>query len=218
VNAFRRFLEASSGENTERAAAFSDAVFAIAMTLLALEIRVPDVPADRLAPALLGQWIDVAAYALSFFVVGAYWLGHHRLFNLLGRYTSGLLRLNLVVLMLVGLTGYATALLVEYGNHAPAVVTYAGLVAAIGLCQTGMWWYARANRLLADGVDRRLFRYVVRRNLVTPVVFGVSIPLAFLDPDLAKYSWVMVAVLDVALMVGARSSGKRSQDRPNLEA
>jgi len=217
VNAFRRYVEASAGTNTERAAAFSDAVFAIAMTLLAVEIHVPAVPPERLVAALAGQWVDFAAYALSFLVVGAYWLSHHRLFGLLDRFTAGLLRLNLLVLLLVGLTGYVTALLVEYGNHAPAVMAYAALVTAIGLGQTCLWLYARANHLFGPRVDAALFGYLLRRSLITPVVFGTSVPLALLDADLAKYAWTTVLFLYVVLMLVARATPVAPAEAPGRE-
>lgn len=208
----RYFALAGSGEKTERAAAFSDAVFAIAMTLLALTIEVPRVPAAELPAAVLGQWVQVAAYALSFMVVGAYWLMHHRLFTILDRFTIGLLRLNLVALLLVGLVPYGTSLLVRYAEEPLAVTVYAVILAAIGLAQAGLWLFAWRDGLLNPAVDRGLFRFITARSLAVPVVFLASVPVAFVNADAAKYLWVLLFIVE--LFLTRRSRAERPGSGP----
>jgi len=178
---FDRFL--STGEGTDRLQFFSDAVFAIAMTLLVVEITVPVLkdPTDgELWSALLGEWERFFAYALSFAVIGISWMGHHRRFRLIRRYDGGLIRINLLLLLLVAFVPFPTSLISEYGSLVPAAVSYAATVAAIGLVQMWTWAYAYRRRLTEESVTPELFRYVVRTQAVTPAVFLLSIPIAFL--------------------------------------
>jgi len=122
---------ASSGPHTERTAFFSDAVFAIAMTLLAVEIAVPATPGGDLEPALLELVPELVSYVLSFAVVGVYWMTHHRYFALLRSYTPGLQRLNLLMLMFVALVPFATHLL---GIHPDESVAVAAGFRPCGAC------------------------------------------------------------------------------------
>lgn len=201
----------------ERVAAFSDAVFAIAMTLLAFDIRVPEVPSGELAGALLAQWVDLAAYALSFAVIGAYWLNHNRLFALIGRCSPAFLRLNLLMLLFVGLVAYATGLIVRYGNGAPAVIVYAALMSLIGLVQAALWWRAGATGSVRGDVEPALYAYRARRSLVVPVVFALSIPVALVNADAAKYFWLLLLVIDLALLAyGRRRPDAAARDREEI--
>jgi uncharacterized membrane protein len=105
---------------TGRAHGLSDGVFAIAMTLLVLDLKVPDLSHHELdhhlSAALASQGGAYFAYALSFYVVGRLWLGHHRLFRHVTEADERLLRLNLLVLLFVGVLPFPTALLGRYGG------------------------------------------------------------------------------------------------------
>lgn len=181
----------------ERLIFFSDAVFAIAITLLALEIRLP--PGEELlgntelAGRLLQLWPSYIAYVISFLVIGAFWISHHRKFRYIQRYDSRLLLLNLLLLMAIGFMPFPTAVISEYGNRT-ATIFYAGAVGVIGVMLAIVWGYAsRHNRL----IDPQLAALTRRRELIGPLimagVFFLSIPVAFLDDDLAKFSWLLVA-------------------------
>lgn len=208
MSTYQRFTRwASSGGSTERAAFFSDAVFAISLTLLAVEIKVPDVDGKELPAALSEQVPQFLAYVLSFAVIGAYWITHHRLFNLLQRFNGNLLRLNLLVLLFVALVGYATGVLVEYGDQATGVITYATLMAAIGLAQTALWIHAWRAGLMTDELEEDLYEYLRNRSLVVPLVFLLSIPLALWNADAAKYWWLAILVLDGMLIFVYRTRG-----------
>lgn len=189
----------SSGTDTERTAFFSDAVFAIAMTLLAVEVRVPDVPGDELGAALVEQVPQYLAYALSFAVTGAYWMAHHRLFKLLRRYDANLQRINLVALLFIALTGFGSGVLARYGDQPTGVVVYAAIISGIGLSYTVLWQYSWRRKLFVAELDADLFTYLRARSLAVPVVFLASIPVAFLSPTGAEYLWLSVLVLDAAL-------------------
>jgi uncharacterized membrane protein len=190
----------STGPETERTAYFSDAVFAIAMTLLAVEIQVPRVPGEDLAHALREQVPEYLAFALSFAVVGAAWMSHHRMFRLLDTYDATLQRLNLLGLLFVALVAYGTAVLAAYADQSVAVILYAAIVAAMGLAHVGMWQYAWNRGLFTDRLGPDLFGYLRARGAVVPAVFLASIPVALVSPDAAKYLWIAIAVFQVALI------------------
>ncbi|MBX0330724.1 DUF1211 domain-containing protein [Oscillochloris sp. ZM17-4] len=185
----------------ERLVFFSDAVLAIAITLLALEIRLPAGEyADNAAllAALLKLWPRYLSYCVSFLVIGSFWLGHHRMFRYIVRYDRRLLSLNLLLLLCIAFIPFPTTVLGEAGN-AMATIFYAATMAATGLVSSLIWWYASAGgRLLAAPISTRALRASWLRNLTTPAVFLLSIPLAFFSSDLARYSWALIALAFVA--------------------
>lgn len=183
----------------ERLIFFSDAVFAIVITLLALDLRLPASEGylDNRATwnGLIAILPKFLAYFLSFFIVGAYWLGHHRIFNLVKHFDRTLLWLNLILLSFIGLVPFATELLSETGNSV-ATLFYAAVMGLVGMTSAGIWFYATRNsRLLDRAIEPGLWRRVMLRMLIAPTVFLLSIPLAFIDDDLAKYSWIIIAAV-----------------------
>ena len=105
-------------DETTRVEAFSDGVFAIAMTLLILEIRTPErLGAGQLPHALFILWPSYLAFATSFFTIGVMWMNHHRLFNIIGKSDQGLLAINGLLLFSVTFIPFPTALLARYLDH-----------------------------------------------------------------------------------------------------
>ena len=198
---YARFrVRVSTGTDTERTSFFSDAVFAIAMTLMAVEIHVPTVPGEDLGRALREQVPEYLAFALSFAVVGAAWMSHHRLFRLLERYDATLQRINLLGLAFVALVPFGTGVLAAYADQSVAVIVYAAIVAAIGMASLAIWQYAWNRGMFADRLDPDLFGYLRARGVIVPAVFLTSIPIALVSPDGAKYLWLAIAVLEYALI------------------
>ena len=194
-----------SGPDIERTMFFSDAVFAIAMTLLAVDIKAPDVPSGQLGQAILDQRPEFFAYALSFAVAGAYWLSHHRLFRLLKGFTGGLQRLNLLLLFFVALLAYATDMLALHDDTSLGVVVYALALGLIGSVNTLMWSYCRRHGLFRDDVNPGLLQYARVRAPITPAVFLLSIPIALVSPSAAEYSWLSILVINLGLrLAGSR--------------
>ncbi|MBE0689559.1 MAG: DUF1211 domain-containing protein [Anaerolineae bacterium] len=181
----------------ERLIFFSDAVFAIAITLLALEIRLP-APAEggltneALLSLLVSLWPKYLAYILSFWIIGAFWIGHHRRYRYIQRYDGTLLLLNLLLLMAVAFVPFPTAVISEYGNRT-GTIFYALTMVVIGLISALIWGYASYKHRLIDAeMPQRQIRRDMLRLLVVPAIFALSIGIAFSDADLAKYSWILV--------------------------
>lgn len=185
VRLFRR------GEGTDRLQFFSDAVFAIALTLLVLDIRLPEGEGDLLTE-LLDLWPQYFGFALSFVIIALNWVSHHAKFRVIRRFDSRLVWLNFLVLLLVAWVPFPTSVLSEYGAETPAVVLYAASVAALSLAQLAVWVYAVRGGLAEPDVDAGMFRYVVLNILPTPTVFLLSIPIALLDAAWAMYSWFLL--------------------------
>ena len=204
----------SRGEGTERIQFFSDAVFAIAMTLLVLEIRVPDTDGDLRWEALGALWPQFFAYALSFTIIGLNWVTHHRKFLVIVRFDAMLMTINLALLGFVALLPFPTSVLADYGDDTPVVVLYAFNVGIITVLQLALWVHARRAGLterLDDGVYR-----LVRRNLYpVPVIMGASIVVAFFSPLVAMWMWILIWPASILVdRVGFRDSLEPAAPKP----
>jgi len=178
---------------TSRLEAFSDGVFAIAGTLLVLELRVPDDTSD-LSAALLRLWPAYAAYLVSFLTIGIIWVNHHTLLEHCRRVDRRFLYLNLLLLIAVGIVPFPTALVGQYilSEHGAtaALVVYGlgGLLIAIAF--TGVFLYATHDqRLVGDGVAPRRIREEGRLFPIGLAAYTLGIALAFVAPvaSLAVY-------------------------------
>lgn len=183
----------------ERLVFFSDAVFAIAITLLALEIRLPHDIAylvnEELRRALFHLWPKYLGFATSFVVIGAFWVAHHRKFRYIRRYDRALLWLNLLLLMSVAFIPFPTAVLSDYGNRT-ATIFYALTMFTVGLLSAAVWSYAtHRHRLVDAGLSAGVIRRERLRGIALAGVFLVSIGIALLDAHLAKFSWLLLLVI-----------------------
>jgi uncharacterized membrane protein len=172
---------------TSRIEAFSDGVFAIAITLLVLEIHVPEDPEEGLGQALLHMWPAYASYVVSFFVIGIIWVNHHAVFDHLQRADRPLLFLNLLLLMFVALLPWPTNLMATYmreggSDEQVAAVVYSGTMAAMGVAFGALWSYASRNRrLLADSLSPEEVRRLTRRFVAGTPVYMLSILVALVS-------------------------------------
>jgi TMEM175 potassium channel family protein len=188
--------EEATGIGFDRLVFFSDAVFAIAMTLLVIDVRLPELAgrvgdAD-LAAALSELWPRIFAYALSFTVIGLYWLAHWRRYMLVRRADDRLALLNLVLLGLVAFIPFPTSILGEYGVLPVAVAFYAIVLGLAGLAGTAGWLYAASHHQLRPTVTSIDIRAGVVRGLVVPVVFfGSLLALPLVGPAGTELLWLL---------------------------
>ncbi len=209
MNTYKNYLrQIAEGDAMERIVFFSDAVFAIAMTLLIVELHVPVVPNSELGAALLELVPGYLTFILSFVVVGLVWLSHHRKFRVIVRYNQTLLRMNLLVLLFVASLPLPTAILAEYGDNTLAVYVYATTICLIGFLLSLMWLYAWHNNLVDPSITVDVFRYVLVQSFPIPGIFLLSIPLAALaGPTVAEISWALALPVSFILtrIYGART-------------
>jgi uncharacterized membrane protein len=201
----QREQRTESNTELDRIIFFSDAVFAIAITLLVLDIRVPDIPenlvAEELPGRLLGLWPKYLSYAISFLVIISYWMAHHSIFSVIRGYDRTLIWLNSLFLMCVAFLPFPTALLGEYGDHKLVVAIYAASLAVTRLPLTALFWYAASERRLVDAdLDSGMIRAFRIRGLAIPLVFLISIGISFFSVQAAIFSWVLLFVGDLAIL------------------
>jgi uncharacterized membrane protein len=176
-----------------RIVAFSDGVFAIAITLLVLNLSVPErIPGDDLTDALWDQRHDLFAYALSFAVIGRFWLIHHRVFGEMTGFDGRLIGLNLFYLAWIVLIPFSSQVLGDHAGDSAAVIVYAINLAAVTLVGSWMFADARSAGMLATEPDA--YGQGRSRALWTAGVFLASIPVAFLNAHAAPWLWLALFV------------------------
>ncbi len=164
---------------TARVEAFSDGVFAIAITLLILEIRVPPTAQhDGLRTALLHLWPSFLAFVASFLTIGVMWLNHHRLFTLINRSDDGLIAFNLLLLMGITWIPFPTALLAEHlrgPDQRTAGLVYAGSFFLLAIVFNVMWRYAVHAKTVVDHIN---VTGITRQYALGPLMYAVLVVIA----------------------------------------
>jgi uncharacterized membrane protein len=175
--------------DSRRVEAFSDGVFAIAITLLVLDLAVPPRHETReggLAAALGHEWPSYFAYLVSFLIIGIIWVNHHTVFGKVRRVDRLVLFANLALLLIVSAIPFPTHLLAEYltagsDSHVAAAV-YSATMSAMGLAYSGLWLaITRDERLLHEEVDAATSRGALRRFGIGNVFYLATIGLAFVS-------------------------------------
>jgi uncharacterized membrane protein len=171
---------------TARIEAFSDGVFAIAITLLILQIRVPCLADGPLGPALLRQWPSYVSYVISFVFIGIMWINHHRLFTHIRRSDTGLMLLNLLLLLGVTFVPYPTSVLAAHLGHPDqrlAAVFYSATYFCIAEFFNTLWWYASSEkrRLMDHTVSGAAAQAIRRQYALGPMAYVVSTLMAWVS-------------------------------------
>ena len=202
-----------AGRDTGRIEAFSDGVFAIAITLLVIEIGVPHVEGTTLFGALVEQWPSYLGYAISFLQIGVIWANHHNRFRFIVRSDHVLLFLNILFLMCVAFIPFPTALLAEYlqrPERATAGAVYAGTLAVTAIFFTILWLYAAAHYRLVDrNLDPSILRTMTRRYIFGMIAYLVAFALAFFNVTASLALIVVLALLFVLPEPGERTKPPR---------
>lgn len=174
-----------------RIVAFSDGVFAIAITLLVLSLHIPEhLHGESLGEALWDQRQDLLAYAVSFAVIGRFWVIHHRFFGDVVGFDGRLIALNILYLAWIVLIPFSSEVLGDHGGDTDAVVLYAVNLAVVAVLGWLMAYDAHRSGLAKiEAHEEREFRV---RAFFVAIVFLASIPLAFVAAGLAPLLWLML--------------------------
>ena len=187
---------------TGRTEAFSDGVFAIAITLLILEISVPETAFDNLWRGIAEQWPSYLAYATSFITIGGIWLAHHGIFRRLQFANTSLMLINLLLLMAVSFLPFPTKLLAE-AIHSPdaeraAVIFYGGSLLVISCLISALWGsVARDRHLLRPEVSAKEFNAIALATTPSVGFYLGVIVLALLAPRIAAFGYLVIAIVAV---------------------
>jgi uncharacterized membrane protein len=200
----------------ERIAFFSDAVIAIALTLLAIDLRLPDVSGVDDA-AFLRMLADLGphyfAFVISFAVVALYWNAHHRMFRFIVRWDGGLLAVNMLFLFFVVQQPLLASMLGSYGSLSAATAVYALGLAALGFSSLAVWIYVLRRHLVSEDISASVVRHGYFRSAGVATAFAISAAAALVSPFLAQMSWLVITVLSFALS----RRWVASDERPNRE-
>lgn len=198
--------------STSRLEAFSDGVFAIAITLLILEINVPPGDFNELWKGIADQWPDYLAYATSFLTIGGLWMAHHGIFRRLESADANVLRLNILLLMLVSFLPFPTKLVGESltrttSAERAAVIFYGLALLSISVVMNVLWRYVAAHRdLIEPDVSDETIRAII--GLTTPNLWfyiGVLV-LAVAAPEVAAVGYLVIAIRGVFGQRGDRKA------------
>jgi uncharacterized membrane protein len=185
----------------DRLITLSDGIYAIAMTLLVLDINVPGgLDSARFHAAIAAVWPKLAAYAWSFYILTTFWRDHRRVFLRVRRIDPTLLRLTAGSLGAAALLPFTTSLLAEYSRQAVAVALYAGnILAIVSLHMALVLTLWRRRHLQAHQISDEVGRSVIQHLSVTAAVFALSIPVAFVSPLAGLCCWILLIPAKIAV-------------------
>lgn len=177
---------------------FSDAIFAFSITFMAISIVVPNIPIGHMTEQqfvskLLQLTPQFEIYAISFMVVGVFWISYHHIFNYIRLSHSVLVWLNLLFLFFITLISFATDLYFNYGNFHIVFVLYASILTVTGSLLLFIWLHGSKENLLVDKTMNIFQRKLTLYDLaIPPVIFLISIGISFIDIQAAQYFWILL--------------------------
>jgi uncharacterized membrane protein len=192
-----------------RLEAFSDGVFAIAITLLVLVFLEHGYTAEDLGHELLHEWTSYLAYVLTFVTIGIVWVNHHTLIGHFARVDRTFLYLNVFFLIPVVFLPFPTQLLARYlrtdGGEAAALV-YGFTMVVMALCFNALWHYgSRGRRLLRDDVEEREVSGISRSYAGGPFMYGVATLTALVSPELSAALYGLIAAVYISTSIWGRT-------------
>lgn len=212
------------GESPEfdRLAFFTDAVYAIAMTLLVLEVKITPILRNADDPSVLWSRLgdlvpQLVAFAVAFILLGRYWMAHHSFFASLRAFDRRLMGLNLIYLAFVAVLPFPSSLVGEYEQNPLSVIVFAVTLSSISGMETVLFAHAHRADLLSTRLDRAAFRWEAVASLQPVAVFLVTIPLAFVSTTLTLLSWAAVAPLLGAVLNRFKPASLATSELPLVE-
>lgn len=204
--------EKEAGLSFERVVFFSDAVFAIVITLLVLEIKVPHIEGHtewNIGRSLLNLLPKFTGFVVSFFVVGVMWIEHHRVFRYIDSYDGGLLLRNLLMLLTVSFVPFPTALYSEYPWSRTAFILYAVSFGLVALMKLWVWRYAaRKPGLMSPETDPAVVRRIDRRSWAVPFACAVAIAVSMVSVFFAPFAFPLIPLF-ACLLDPKRQGGEK---------
>jgi uncharacterized membrane protein len=191
----------NSERDTARLEAFSDGVFAIAITLLILEIHVPEFEEGQsLWHSLADLWPSYFGYAVSFLVIGIMWVNHHSLFRIVRRVDHWVLVFNLLLLFCVAFIPFPTAVLaahIDQPDESTAVVFYAATFVVTAIAFNLLWRYPtkHAPWLLEPDADPRVIASITRRYSLGPLIYLAAAFVGWFFPTAGLIALALIALL-----------------------
>jgi uncharacterized membrane protein len=188
----------SMGKQTARLETFSDGVFAIAATLLILEVNLPG--HGSVTHDLVHAWPSYVAYAISFLTIGIIWVNHHTVLQQIGRVDRTFLFINVIFLMIVAFSPFPTRVVAEHlrDGSKPAAFAYGVNFTLMAISYGAMWFYAaRGRRLIAEDADQRIVSGISRSFAPGSLIYGAATLSSLLSAYLAVALYAAIALFYV---------------------
>ena len=199
--------------NKTRLEAFSDGVFAIVITLLILEVKIKDVPYDNLLSTMQELWPSVSAYALSFMLIGMYWVFHHNSFIYLARVDGVMLYLNILFLLTISFFPFPTMLLGRYPFETLPLVIYGCNLMLANLIGFLMLLYLRRNpHLASEALTDKAYKDQIPVYFTVNLLYAVCIAMAFAYPRVSVMLFGLVAIFLIYRSAAMLGIGKPKVD------
>jgi uncharacterized membrane protein len=199
---------------TSRLATFADGVFAIAATLLIIDVSVR-APGDALGQAIVHAWPQYAAYAVSFITIGIMWINHHNCMRQIGSVDQRFMIINLLLLMCIAFVPFPTRLIADHfhdGGLRAAALAYGVTMVATAICFNFFWFYPTRNRrLVAEDADPRVISGISRAFAPGAAIYAAATLLALWTPKGAVIFFAAIALFYVL----ESSVFARAEPRPN---
>jgi len=187
----------------EHVISFSDAVFAFAITLMALSVDIPDLPTDLTQSELLDKLYDLypqfESYIISFAVIAIFWVSYHQVFNHIKGSHITMVYLNLLFLLLITLLSLSTSLVINYDTYQILHIIYCSLVIMTSLLLATIWWHATKHKYLDENLHPFFIKGIMANLMSIPIVFTISILISFVSLGIAQYFWLVIVPLTIAI-------------------
>jgi len=188
----------------EHVISFSDAVFAFAITLMALTIDIPDLPSNLSQSELLQRLDDFYPqfedYVISFAVIAIFWISYHQVFNHIKGSHISMVYLNFLFLLFITLLSLTTTLITNYASYQIPYIIYCIIVIMTSSLLVLIWWYAtKEYRLVDKGMHPLFIKGTFFALLAIPIIFSISIIISFIDLDIAQYFWLGIIPMNVLI-------------------
>jgi uncharacterized membrane protein len=194
-----------AGQNVERLAALSDGIFAVAMTLLVLDLRVPAAEAihseQDLRRALIALSPRLVVFLMSIMTLGIFWVGQQTQLNHFARSDRNLAWIHIAFLCAVSLTPFSTALLAGFIHYRTALLAYWSNILLLGLTLFWSWSYATRAHLLADDLPEEIHPAVIRRIVIAQSLYAAGAALCFLN---TYYSIAAIVLIQINYAIAPR--------------
>jgi uncharacterized membrane protein len=188
----------------EHVVSFSDAIFAFSITFMAVTIQIPNLPENLTQAQVIQNLIGklgprFAIYVISFFVIAAYWISYHQIFNHIVDSHVVIVWLNLLFLFFITIIPFAVDLQIDYGLYQVIFILYALVLTAAGASLTLIWLHAMKSRLLDKTMNQTDIQSILLESIVLPSVFVISIFVSIVDLEIAYYFWMVIIPAKVVL-------------------
>jgi uncharacterized membrane protein len=188
----------------EHVVSFSDAIFAFSITFMAVTIQIPNLPENLTQAQVIQNLIGelgprFAIYVISFFVIAAYWISYHQIFNHIAGSHVVIVWLNLLFLFFITIIPFAVDLQIDYGLYQVIFILYALVLTAAGASLTLIWLHAMKGRLIDKTMNQTDIQSILLESIVLPSVFVISIFVSIVDLEIAYYFWMVIIPAKVVL-------------------